>query len=318
MQGIAKTKKIILTVLFIVVVALGLFVFLSSMKKKVQENFDKEAWFTAIDLGKIDYVKRLLDNGLPATIVRKDGWSSLRVAIASNSFNIAKMLAEQGADTNEEQHANGSLLKLAVLRGDSDLVTLLLKHGVHSGINKSLGADLFNMALNREDYDVAAELAFYSDVSRLKWNEWVKRNKLKTQLNKVIKGKYLDSDDKHLFGIYCYVEGRMSQHKNNLQQALKLYKLGFNSRNFMSRFRLLELLTNKSIPTYNLHVAQNIESRRRRVKHLRLPNAQFYSQQIERHNSFVAKWIFSKRYRDRKSTRLNSSHTDISRMPSSA
>ena len=32
----------------------------------------------------------------------------------------------------------------------------------------------------------------------------------------------------------------------------------------------------------------------------------------------VCVWIDSKRQRDRKSTRLNSSHTDISRMPSSA
>jgi hypothetical protein len=83
------------------------------------------ALMAAAKNGRIDVVKRLLDQKLNVNAVDKQGVTALMLAAENNKVEIVKLLLKKNADPNVEDQTGWTALMKAVYQGNTDCVTAL-------------------------------------------------------------------------------------------------------------------------------------------------------------------------------------------------
>jgi hypothetical protein len=100
----------------------------------------------AIEAGKVEAVKLLLDSGANPNIRGKNEYTPLFVASVSNQLAIAKLLIEKGADVNAKSKYNETPLILAAQYNHTDIAILLIDSGSNVAVRDYHGQSALNYA----------------------------------------------------------------------------------------------------------------------------------------------------------------------------
>ncbi len=104
----------------------------------------------AIEKEDIGLTSRLLAQGIRPNTASQNGWTPLMLAILHNSFDLIKLLLENGADPNlttqSEENPCRSPLMVAVSNGRMEAVKLLLAYNVNADIPDYRGRTAINLA----------------------------------------------------------------------------------------------------------------------------------------------------------------------------
>ncbi|MGD9086340.1 MAG: ankyrin repeat domain-containing protein, partial [Desulfobacterales bacterium] len=88
-----------------------------------------EQLISAAELGEIDTVINLLDQGVPVEAKNPDGWTVLMKATYEGHKEIVRELIERGANVNVQENAGWTSLMMAAQFGFREIARLLLQNG---------------------------------------------------------------------------------------------------------------------------------------------------------------------------------------------
>ncbi|RFA25195.1 hypothetical protein CAI21_19690 [Alkalilimnicola ehrlichii] len=116
------------------------------------------AWFHAVAMGDIEYMKAALADGLAPDVRRADGWTALEVAIRQRDAYTVRFLLHNGADPKQLNHLGEPMLISAVYTGDYLSARLLLEQGGYDDGTNIYGMNAVELALARGNDFILAEL----------------------------------------------------------------------------------------------------------------------------------------------------------------
>jgi len=103
----------------------------------------------AANIGNLEQVRKLLDNGVDVNEKDDNNWTPLHMAACSGYANCVRELVEHGADVNLKNKRDSTPLNLAVFNNRIECVHELIKHGADINTkNKNGWIPLHNSVLN--------------------------------------------------------------------------------------------------------------------------------------------------------------------------
>ena len=82
---------------------------------------------SAAELGEIDSVKKILDQGVPVEAKNPDGWTALMKATYEGHEDIVRLLIDRGAAVDTQENAGWTPLMMAAQFGYREIAKLLLQ-----------------------------------------------------------------------------------------------------------------------------------------------------------------------------------------------
>lgn len=105
---------------------------------------DEQVVFTdALRTGKVNVVKKFLDNGSATANEKSFAWSALQMAADKGHLEVVKLLVEKGAEIDYRHPVNKmTALHLAAYSGHDDVVKYLLSKGADPNLKMSRGVSI--------------------------------------------------------------------------------------------------------------------------------------------------------------------------------
>jgi ankyrin repeat protein len=108
---------------------------------------DEQVVFTdALRTGKVQVVKKFLDNGSATANEKSFAWSALQMAADKGHLDVVKLLVEKGAELDYRHPVNKmTALHLAAYSGHDDVVKYLLSKGADPNIKMRGGVSILRV-----------------------------------------------------------------------------------------------------------------------------------------------------------------------------
>ena len=105
---------------------------------------DEQVIFTdALRTGKVNLVKKYLDNGSATSNEKSFAWSALQMAADKGHLEVVKLLVDRGAEIDYRHPVNKmTALHLAAYSGHDDVVKYLLSKGADPNLKLSRGVSI--------------------------------------------------------------------------------------------------------------------------------------------------------------------------------
>ncbi|MDX1707963.1 MAG: ankyrin repeat domain-containing protein, partial [Desulfobacterales bacterium] len=121
--------------LLLLLIALCALMILSN--EQVHAGKLSEQLISAAELGDIDTVKKILEQGVPVEAMDEDGWTALMKATYEGHGNIVGELLSRGARVDTQENAGWTSLMMAAQFGYREIAKALLEKGARIDIQNS-------------------------------------------------------------------------------------------------------------------------------------------------------------------------------------
>jgi uncharacterized protein len=110
----------------------------------------------AVIENKIDLAKLLLENGADSNVNDKNQWKPLHFAAQNNNVEIAQVLIQYGADINAQDEFGNTVIWRAVFssQGKGDMIRFLLSNGAKPEIKNNKNVSALDLAERIGNYNV--------------------------------------------------------------------------------------------------------------------------------------------------------------------
>jgi len=141
------------------------------MRKIMTQTQLDNALIGAVIDGKVDEVKRLVNEGAQVDVVDCDGWTPLHFAAKQGHGVVAEMLLDTGAKVDAAGKDGWQPLHLAAYNDNMDVVDVLLGHGADPTVAVEEGRAPFTVARTPRGLCSEAETRMVLEKASLEWRE---------------------------------------------------------------------------------------------------------------------------------------------------